>query len=397
MTSPKTSQKRFYLVSVDILQGLSIFLMVMGHTLFWWDDLFNTNWPDIEFTVALVIAIAIVAHPCFFFIYSFNVGNSLLLKETDIERRKTRHRLIKRTIIFILIAELLEGVAALVMSPKHLLNFLLTWELFHMFALSTLFLLVVFEFAWQVEKRSNFTSNSIVITVLLFVLVSLLMIFLIYHDYANAEKHLVYVNLNINSILKRIFFEEGQNPIIPWLSFSVIGGLLATFLDLPHGKKEGILKKSRMVIIGGSFIIIIGSLFLSLERYTSTPLLYSISSSFLFIAIGILILITPIMIVFLDIDSLYSTPDINRLSLPLVLVSNISLTVYIFHNIGFIIPPEFPFLNTFISIEIIPIVIGFLYSMFFVCIAFLWKKSDFKYSLEWIIIKLQNISWRWWI
>ena len=83
----KTEQKRFYLATVDILQGVSIFLMIIGHVMLWWDPSIDSRWPDITLPAALIIAIALPAHPGFLFIYGFNVVNSLLRKEES-ERRE---------------------------------------------------------------------------------------------------------------------------------------------------------------------------------------------------------------------------------------------------------------------------------------------------------------------
>ena len=79
---------------------------------------------------------ALVVPPFFFFLYGFNITNSLLRKK-EYERRATRVLLLKKTIILLVVAEISQGVVGVIVSPEHLLNFLLTWELFHIFALST--------------------------------------------------------------------------------------------------------------------------------------------------------------------------------------------------------------------------------------------------------------------
>ncbi len=396
-TNLKTEQKRFYLATVDILQGVSIFLMVVGHAMLWWDPSIDTRWPGITPFAFVFIGIGLLAHPCFFFIYGFNVVNSLLRKEES-EHRETRHRLLKRTIIFFLVAEFCEGSAALVNSPEYLVNFLLTWELFHMFALSTLVLLLVFEVAWQIDVKGYGNFKQVISVILLSLLLLIVMTFLLIHDYSNdLGIQTFYVSLDINSILQRALFEYGQNPVIPFLSFPIVGGLLASILDLPHEQENIVLKKAYMVLTIGFIVLISGISLLGIERYVSTPMLYPASSSFVFIAIGVFLLITTILIIMIDLKLLYSPKTTNKVFLPVILISKISLTIYIAHNIAFIIPAKSQLVQVLIPSETAIIIAGILYSLFFVFISYYWQKRNFKYSLEWMIVLFQDSQWRWWI
>ena len=175
--------------------------------------------------------------------------NSLLRRTTKSDRQQSRTKLLKLTLLFFLIAEFAEGSAALVTNPEFLLNFLLTWELFHLFSFSTIFLLVIFEFAWKLEEIKNYDLRKVSTGILMVILLLILATFLIFHDYTGSQdfEHM-YVYLILNSVLTRIFFEYGQNPLIPWLIFPVIGGIMAIYLDLPHKPKSEVLKNSRFVI-----------------------------------------------------------------------------------------------------------------------------------------------------
>ncbi len=388
-------QKQFYLVTVDILQAVSIFCFVTGHSMLWWDSTINIKWPNITFAGATFIAIALMVPACFFFLYGFNVVNSLLRKESGSERSETKYRLLKRTFIFFLVAEFCEGAAALVTSPERLLNSLLTWELFHIFAFSTFILLIIFEFAWWIEKKGFGNHKQVVTAVLSSFLFLVIAIFLLFHDYSMSQGiQGMFVDLDINSILQRAVFEDGQSPIIPWLSFSLTGSLIASFLDLPHEHKDVILKKVGVVLMGGTLILIAGVLFLGKERFVAPPVLFPASSSFIFIALGLLILTTTGLILLIDLSSLYSRIMVKKMLLPLVLVSKISLTVYIIHNVAYIIPA--PLMKTLIPSETAIIAAGVLYSLLFVLTALIWQKWEFKYSLEWMILKLQRAQWRLW-
>jgi hypothetical protein len=361
----------------------------------WWDSLIDLKWPNLQYEAAVFMTVALLIPPFFFFLYGFNVTNSLLRKKEKIERQETRHRLLKKTIIFFIIAEFSEGTAGLVVSPEHLLNYLLTWELFHLFSLSTLVLLLVFEFAWYIEVTLRWNHKQVTTIILSLFLVFVLAIFLIFHDYSDeVGTRGIYVNLDLNSFFQRIVFEDGQNPVIPWISFPIVGGLLASFLDLPHEQRNTLLKKVGKVLFLGTCFLIIGVLLLDQEGFRSPPVLYPASSSFVLITIGGIILITMIMILFIDLPS---RQTVIKVFSPIVLISNISLTVFIVHNAAFIIPSDSPFIRALIPSITAVMIVGALYCVFFIIIARLWKKWNFKYSVEWMIWKLQRVQWGWWV
>ncbi len=392
----ETNQKQFYLVTVDLIQGVCIFYFIIWHTLLWWDELIDSKWPNVELIVALFMITALVVPPFFFSLYAFNTVNSLLRKKES-ERSEARVQLLKKTVILFIIAEFSQGIVGVVVSPEHLLNFLLTWEIFHMFALTTLFLLLVFEFAWKIEGKSSWDYKRVIVAVLTLFLIFVIIFFLIFHDYSMSKGiDKIFTNLDLNLILQRVLFEYGQNPLIPFFSFPLVGGLLASFLDLPHEKKNVVLKKGKLVLTIGFIILIIGILFLGIEGYVSTPLFYPASSSFVFIAIGLIILITIIGILLLDLNSLNSRQAINKLILPIVLISKISLTVFIFHNLAYIIPSNSPLVQALIPSETVVLIVALLYSILFILVAFVWQKWNFKYSIEWMIGKIQRAPWRWW-
>ncbi len=393
MSGLLVEEKRFYLVTVDYLQGLSIIFFVIWHTLLWWDGSIDTNWPNIEIPVAIFMTIALVVPPFFFFLYAFNIANSLLRKDES-ERKEARIRFIKKTIIFFLIAELTQGFVGLIIAPEYLINFLLTWEIFHMFALTSLFFLVVFEIAWQLEHRKQYNHRHVVIVTSLLFLIGILVLFLFFHDYSSTRRiHGIYVDLNLNSILERTIFEYGQNPLIPFFSFPILGGLIATFLNLPNEKTGITLKKAKIVLRGSLFFLITGFLLLGVEWYVSTPLRYLASSSFIFITIGFLIFVTMGGIILLDFDTLSSRRKGIKMLLPVLLVSNISLTVFVLQNILSFFPSELQIIQQILFSETIVLIFGLLYSICFIILASFWQRWNFKYSLEWMIAKLQRAKW----
>ncbi|MHA1978987.1 MAG: hypothetical protein ACW98I_18935 [Candidatus Hodarchaeales archaeon] len=392
-TKTDNKQASFYLVTVDILQGICIFFFIIWHTMIWWDNLIDSNWPNIQYEAAVFMTVALLIPPFFFFLYGFNIGNSLLRNKEKRKQLKTRNKLIKKAIILFILAEISETLAGLISSPEKLINYIFTWELFHLFSISTLILLIVFEVAWYAEINLHWNYKKITVIIFSLFLAFVFAIFLIFHDNSNGIGiGGLYTNLNSNSIFKRIFFEDGQNPIIPWISFPIGGGLLALVLDLPHEQRNAVVKKGWGVLIVGTCFLMLGGLFLSKENFHSPPVLYPASASFIFITTGVLILVTMLMILLLDVSV---SQTINKAFSPIILLSKISLTVFIVHNIAFVIPPESPLIRAILPSITAVMIAGILYCVFFILIAALWKEWHFKYSVEWMIRKLQNSHWGW--
>ena len=389
-----TEKKKFYLVSTDVLQGISLFLMVIGHTSLWWDGNLDSIYPDLPLLPLILLRFAFLVPPGFLFWYTFNTVNSLLRKYQLEERLNVRTRLLNRTLIFFLIAEFSEIMAGLMSSPENLLSFVFNWQLFHMFALASLLPLLVFEVAWNLEKRKK--SNTARFSSFLFLLVMLVVLytFLIFHNYSESIKIDLYKGLKLESLLQRIFLDDGQSPIFPYLSFSAAGGFLASYLNLPNQDKKSIFRKTPLALLIGLVFLTVGIMFTSIEQYTSTPVGYPSSSSFVLISIGVHILSTTGLILLIDINSLFDRKSVNKFLLPLVLLSKITLTVYLTHTFLYIIPPDLPLITSLIPNIYVIILFGFLYTVFFILLAIIWSKYKFRYSLEWLIWKFQKIKWR---
>jgi hypothetical protein len=391
----KTENKQgsFYLVSVDILQGICILFFIIWHTMIWWDDLIDSNWPNIQYEAAVFMTVALLIPPLFFFLYGFNVTNSLLRNRGKSKQLETRIKLIKRTILLFILAEISKIIAGLIASPEKLINYIITWELFHLFSISTLILLLVFEVAWYAEINLIWNSKKIATFFSVLILVFIFGIFLIFHDNSNGRGvGGLYTDLNLNSIFKRIIFEDGQNPIIPWISFPIGGSLLALILDLPHEQRNSLVKKGRGIMITGACFLMLGGLFLSKESFHSPPVHYPASASFIFITMGVLILVTTVMILLLDVSV---RQTINKAFSPVINLSKISLTAFIFHNVAFIIPSEAPLIRALLPSITVVMIAGGLYCGFFILVARLWKEWEYKYSVEWLIGKLQVSHWDW--
>lgn len=394
-TANKSTQRRFYILSVDLLQGIMIVWFVVGHTGLWWDSTIENKYPNVPPIISLFITLALIIPPGFIFLYAFNTANSLIRRKTTVERKKSRYRVIKRGIIFFLVAEIAEIASALVtQQPQYLLNAILTWELFTQFSFTTFFVLFVFELAWYLESQKKWDYKKIVIVELISCIAIVLTLFSIFHDYTQTNMiDSLFVDLNLNSILQRAVFEVGQAPIIPFTAFSATGALLAVYIDLPNEKKSTIIAKMKKTFLFSLPFVIIGSLLFQVEKYLSPVLLYPTSSPLVFISVGVLPVTMVILIYILDIDSLYSRQSINKMILPLIVLSRITLTVYIVHNFAYVIPPDLPIFELLIQDIHMALLAGLFYTLFFVVIAFIWQKWQFKYSIEWIIWRIQKSQW----
>ena len=396
MEKTQSSQKKpFYLVTTDIGMGFSVFLFVIGHTSLWWDHTLDSQWPNLPLPAWLLLIAAFLVPPGFLFWYTFNSANSLLRKKTDTERHGSRQRLIKRTIIFLFVAEVGELATAIFLG-KPIPNYLVTWELFHMFSFSTIFILIIFELAWMLERKGFGDYKKAAMAELLAITVIVLGIYIVFHDYAQSRAIAHASDLTLESIFERILLDYGQAPIIPYLAFSAVGGLLALYLNLPNEDKTKIPQKALPVYVIGAISFIIGIILLSVEIYTSPPVQSPISSNLVFISIGFHLITVTGGIILLDLDTLYGVPKINKLVLPLVLISKISLTVYLLHNLAYGIPAESDFIRSLLPTVEMSMVAGLLYALFWVLLAFFWQRSRFKFSIEWIIVNMQRKKWSWW-
>ena len=273
---------------------------------------------------------------------------------------------------------------ALVTSPSQIINFLLTWQLFHLFSFSTFFLLVILEIARGIESRFHRDLEQVSTILLLLSLIFLLIFFLIFHDYSGSRRVVLPVSLHIFSVMEQALFDFGTCPIIPWLSFSLLGGLTAFILNLPNSKYGKIQhKKGNALLIGGFLIFLLGLSFLPIEEYTNAILNFPASTSFVLIANGVLLFSFTTMIRLFDGDHEQLRKKAMIFGNPLIVVSKITLTIYFIHNIAFILDPSFIASEA----ESFLFLLAFIFSLFFVLLAYYWKKFNFKYSLEWLIVR----------
>ncbi|MHA2304626.1 MAG: hypothetical protein ACXACU_04470 [Candidatus Hodarchaeales archaeon] len=396
-TSSETKkEKRFYLVTTDFLQGIGLILMIIGHAGHWWDHDLARSWPHLEFWSNSIIWWGFLVFPMFLFVYGFNTTNSLLKRDSLDAQNQQSIRLIKRSIIFVvfsMVSQLLLGAIS-----GEWLEWLLTWHLFHMFALSTLVIVLFFKIIWRFEKAKGFQLLS---AFFLLSLIFVLVLFLILHDYSVSENLYDPVSLNLENILRHIFLDLGSCPILPWLSYSLAGGLMASFLKLSTSPKNEIIRKSKFVYFAGMIFVLIGIVFeiSKIEIWISAPVLKPASTSFIFGSIGLLTIGILTMIFSLDFKHEMAPRRINKFVLPVVLLGNISLTVFITHNIYYIIDPAIvDALANLLSVsgEFSTILFGLFFSAISMIITMVWANWKFKYSFEWIMINGQKAQWRWW-
>ncbi|NHJ02685.1 MAG: hypothetical protein EAX86_11145 [Candidatus Heimdallarchaeota archaeon] len=383
-----SQQNRFYLLAVDLLKGIAIFPMIFGHSIGWWDLSISKSYDTSgDFVIIIIWITGLLVFPCFLYLYGFNQVNSFLRKKLDISySQNIRGNSIKRVAIFFLFASITLAIMALIKAPGKLLNYLLTWHLFHLFAFSTLFLLVLWELASWVEKKgSAYWSYIQIYTILLMLCFGIiLLLFIYFHDYtiARESSRLFPVSLEIKTILENILLDVSSCGIIPWLSFPLAGGITASLLNLPSSSIKNTFQKSKVLLLTDSTFLIFGILSLRTERFVSAGLGYASTFPHVFISIGLIGWIFVVLILVLDISQ--KIPRINsyRLFYPILVVSKISLTVYLIHPVVGVFDP------TLISSKPVLLLLVSIYSFFFIILAHFWQKRDFKYSLEWIVRKV---------
>jgi hypothetical protein len=273
----------------------------------------------------------------------------------------------------------------IVRSPNELLkipNYIVSWHLFHLFAFSTLFLLFVWEVSiWISEKVDNPSlkvERAFLIT-LLGSSVIVLLLYFFFHEYTKGQPVIFPVNLDLISILSHALLDISSAGVIPWLFFSLAGGITASLLDLSHSEVEASRKTSFQLLVGFLFVLIVGILSLNLEPFVSPALRTPSSYSHVFISTGVVGSLTMLFFLVFDLNSNSRYENVQNLFSPIIVVSKITLTIFIIHPIVFVLDPRIiPSLEIFL-------VLATFYSLLFVLIAYIWQKWDFKYSFEWFI------------
>lgn len=386
----KNEKKSFYLITIDFLQGFYLYIMIFGHGVLWWDRPLglafdsSNNW-----IVHIGIAVGLLVFPVFLFLYGLNTMHSFLKSSSVANRPKVRSRVIRKSLFFAFFGFLAQFLMGLITGD--LFYYLFSWELFHMFAFTSLYILLMVELTWLLCDRTKIgkvldyrkTFIALFITSLIVVFV----LFLIFHDYSHVRVEF-HANLELISILSFAILDTGQCSIIPWLSFGLAGALFASFLDLPQIDNRDFSRRALSVVLGSIPLLILGILLLSIERYEQPAVEYRATTSFVFIAIGAICISTVLLLRILDFDSRESPRRINRIIYPFVIVSNITFTVFFTHNLFFGLNPSI------IPTETLFYIFTVLYWLFFVLIAHIWKKWNFRYSLEWFLITFQRLQFR---
>jgi len=387
-TDIKTQKDRFYLVTVDLLKGIVIFPMILGHGVQWYYQTLAIKYEEGSLAVFVIIATGLVVFPCFLFIYGFNLINSFLRKGKDTSNHPNiKIRAIKRSLIFLFIATLGQVLMSLIRSPERpelILNYIFTWRLFHIFSFSTIALLFIWQFAWFLKKSSlkwNLDYIQYLRILLSISLTIILLLFTFFHSYTLMREKSSPVPLDPLLVLERAILDIGSYGLIPWLSFSLSGGLIASFLNLPNREIPEIRKGDILSIITSVIFCISGFMSLKTERFVTPALQEPSSFPHVFISIGVITLLTTLLIISLDLYQIFPYDTISKVFYPLIIVSNISLTVYLSHMLISFLDP------TIIPSEPIFLILAFLYALLFVVIAHVWQRWEFKYSVEWIIRK----------
>ncbi len=341
------------------------------------------NYEESGLLVTIIMILGLMVFPCFLFLYGFNQVNSFLKRGGDIlNRNKIRSHAIKRSIIFLFFLVITMIIMAFSRGePEKSFNYIFNWHLFHLFAFSTIFLLLMWELAcWIEEKINGYWSSQQCLTVILLLNFALIIaFFFLFHDYMMKQPVAFPVQSEIKRIIEYALLDISTSGVIPWLSFPLAGGITASFLDLSNIHKIRVTEKSVILLSVNLIFLVIGLLYSLEERFVSHGIGYTSSFSHVFISIGLIGFIFVILVLLLDIYQKIPRKSTIRLFYPIIIVSKISLTVYLIHPVVGVFDPSL------IPSESVLMSLASLYSLFFVILAHFWQRWDFKYSFEWII------------
>ncbi|MFX1536203.1 MAG: hypothetical protein ACFFDI_18460 [Promethearchaeota archaeon] len=385
----ETHKKFVRINAVDVLQGIALCIMFAQHSFLWWDyDAFlgQTN----PLFIIAAYAGAFVA-PTFLLLLGFNMRNSIARRMSTTSFSEVRKYLLKRVVVFLVLGFLnnvLMTVVTFSFGYIDFLTWLFTWDLLHLFGITSLFLYCIYEIVNQLNTRRLLkTSINTQLTILCsFALVVILLFMLILQalylgDFSfnilYPERVPVFRPSNIVETIQ-IALVRGGYAIFPYTSFGVVGFLVASItLSLPNKKSWG----KAIVGVTAIFTVIGGSFFVFLRIPIVFPLILhmpSLSFLFLYWATQLFVFFVALLVF----DVLKEKSVLLPYVKPLTRMSAIPLTIYYTHfPIYFINPSLVP--NSFVLFILIA-----LFILLYMLIAYGWEKKQFKYSLEWIIRKL---------
>lgn len=176
-------------------------------------------------------------------------------------------------------------------------------------------------------------------------------------------------------------FIYGQFPLIPWLSFVIIGTILGQYLKEAIQNNE-LSKFSKRNWKTGTIISLVGIGELILLMF---PGFFPDSTLYVIFSIGISMLFFQIFYVYYELDKKQS----KKIEILLIKMGKFSLTLYFFTGLLFV--DLFLFLGLLLqsqllgNLSIIMVMpLSFTCVFLFILISNLWEKVDYKYSLNWI-------------
>ena len=182
-------QSRKYLLSLDLLKGIAVLFMVIGHSIQWWDRSLANNYESSSFPIFFIISFGLMVFPLFLFVYGFNQANSFLYRSLIGDKKKIRSRIIRRAVIFTTFATLGQFIVWFVwtfpiLDFSALPRYLVHWHLFHFFAIIPLLFYFLWKIACYLSKIFVKQEISTIFTLVYIVLtLFVLSLFFFFHNY----------------------------------------------------------------------------------------------------------------------------------------------------------------------------------------------------------------------
>ena len=196
------------------------------------------------------------------------------------------------------------------------------------------------------------------------------------------------------------FWLNGYFPVLPWLAFPLVGYAIG---KLCLGKEKAPISKyvpfSAIALIGVAILGLIGSQYYRGNSKWAAGILsdftfYPASTTFIFIALGIILLLFWFFYTFFDLRETEEGPFLlfsRRYSI-------YSLTVYFIHHATHVWPLLIAAAVTgkndqwYYFGEVMPtaysLTLAFVFVILFYLLIIAWEKKEGKYSLEWLLHKL---------
>lgn len=347
---------------LDFAKGLAVIFMVVQHIGIWmWKMPWSKVMADFKGHSIYITLNTLSGLSAPIFLFSAGAGAFLLM-----EKYTDNRKIIKRGLIILLLGYIHN------LTITYWFNYG-SWYVLHLIGFS-------FLLAPLLRKLKKKTVVLIAIGILL----------LTYLIQTGLETPLLLTNkkmsnMSLNFAILRLAFVEGHFPILPWISFFLIGFLsISVFSD--EDKAISIVLIGISLLLVGAILIGLGVAFPSLKESMLSVRLFYIKPRFYPMLLPMLLFLLGLVLISMQIIKI----GCSRLKVsennPIVLIGRFSLTIFFTHVYVKFFLYHYKLNQTFSKPVTMLSITAFL--LFFTALSYWAKHTNYKYTLEGLLRKL---------